>query len=74
MQKCQKNLVGGVDIFCGNFCTRRGQLPPFQMMWCAGFYKEHGNDKFPRGVDRQEGSGKRKLKRFMREELVDITC
>ena len=47
-KKFWKKLVGGAGIFCLNFCTRRGQFYPCQMMWCGGCYKEHGNDTFPK--------------------------
>ena len=47
--KCWKKLAGGVGIFCGNFCTRRGKLLTCKTMWCRGCYKERDNDDFHKG-------------------------
>ena len=52
-------------MFCGKFCTRRGQLPPCQMRFCGVLYEEHGNDDFYKGVNSHEGIGKKSKKLVM---------
>ena len=43
--KCQKNIVKGAGIFCGNFFVGRRQYPPCHRVWCGGCYIEHNVSK-----------------------------
>ena len=44
----QSRVVGCAGLFCGNFCTRRGQFYLCKMMWCRRCYVKHNGDGFPK--------------------------
>ena len=70
--QCRKTLTEPtVDLFCGNFCSRRGDFAACYSAWCAGCYRDKGIVEFPRVVPvDEEGVEEEEVDEEVKEEEV----